>query len=278
MVVKCAKCGKKYKIDSSKITEKGVKVTCPNCENVFVVRKKAEGEEKEDFTPCYKCGEPATLDLDTDQPICDRCKTKEQETAARFVPMSDDDNIGSPMDREIDLKDGNDISFGDLSEGDFAPDAYSSQVLAGEKEPAGNSIAVEETLPEKKNEVESFVESPHETAAAIPTEPEAESDDDFFDDVTAAPPQPPSVEPAPPPPPANKEIPQKETVEPANKPSPPPVTKPLAKPPSDSVPTPPDIVEESELPEKSSPVPLIITTVLLGAIIFYLLFYVFKIF
>lgn len=59
MIVQCPKCEKKYKIDSSKVTEAGAKITCSNCGHVFIVRQKAK-EEKEDFLPYRNSGKPAT--------------------------------------------------------------------------------------------------------------------------------------------------------------------------------------------------------------------------
>ena len=37
MIVTCESCGTKYKLDDSKITGRGAKITCPRCRNLFVV-------------------------------------------------------------------------------------------------------------------------------------------------------------------------------------------------------------------------------------------------
>ncbi len=133
MIVRCSKCEKKYKIDSEKVTEKGVKFTCQNCGNVMVVRKKAEDQEADaEFTPCRVCGNPATIGLDADQPICSHCDEIEQGKSARFVDMSMAPEDEPSGEREIDLSASDDVSFDSLSEGDFSNQAYSTGSLPGE--------------------------------------------------------------------------------------------------------------------------------------------------
>jgi len=134
MVVQCPKCEKKYKIDSSKVTSKGAKITCSFCGHVFIVRKKAKAQKK-DFVPCIYCGEPATIDLDTDKPICKRCKTLEEKTA-RFQPMNADKNAGSMqeefaagMARILYLED-DDVSVDDFFDKVFYRETYSAFLLS----------------------------------------------------------------------------------------------------------------------------------------------------
>lgn len=133
MIVQCSKCGKKYKIDPAKVTEKGVKFSCQSCGNVMVIKKRAEDKPKEDSTPCSICGQPATQALDTPNPLCDRCLEIEQEKASRFQEFTRDEGTPPPhLRREIELDSSQDVSFENLSGGDFAPPAYSTEVLPGE--------------------------------------------------------------------------------------------------------------------------------------------------
>jgi predicted Zn finger-like uncharacterized protein len=37
MIVSCERCGARYKLDDSKVTERGAKITCPRCRHIFVV-------------------------------------------------------------------------------------------------------------------------------------------------------------------------------------------------------------------------------------------------
>jgi len=178
MVVKCPKCKKKYKVDPDKVTEKGAKITCPNCTNVFIVRKKAEGETKEDYTPCSVCGQPATQGLDTDHPLCDECAAKEAEKSARFMPMADEEEGPGPGQREIDLSGASDFSFDELSGKDHAPQAYSTDVLPHERS--------SETDVEESGGIEAEI-------------PSAKEPKDFFEGTdTGRPESPPSLPKSPP--------------------------------------------------------------------------------
>lgn len=127
MVVQCPKCEKKYKIDFSKVTKKGAKITCSNCGLAFIVRKKPK-EEKEDFVPHGNYGEPSTVDLDTDKPICERGKIPEEEKAARFQPIIEDKEAGLYLARVLDLVSDGGVSFDDLSGEDFHQEEFLANV------------------------------------------------------------------------------------------------------------------------------------------------------
>jgi len=45
MIVECESCHAKFKLDDSRITEKGIKVRCSKCKHVFTVRKPPVEEE-----------------------------------------------------------------------------------------------------------------------------------------------------------------------------------------------------------------------------------------
>ncbi len=49
MIVKCDKCGAKFQLADGKVSEKGAKVRCSKCKNVFVVKK--EQEEPDSYRP-----------------------------------------------------------------------------------------------------------------------------------------------------------------------------------------------------------------------------------
>ncbi len=49
MIIQCEKCQTKFRLDDSRVTDKGVKVRCTKCKNVFTVRK--EEPEAESFDP-----------------------------------------------------------------------------------------------------------------------------------------------------------------------------------------------------------------------------------
>jgi predicted Zn finger-like uncharacterized protein len=119
MVVQCPKCNKEYKIDSSKVTEKGVRAICSNCAQVLIIRKDAR-EEKEDFVQCSNCSEPATVHQDTDKLICERCKTLQEEKAARFMAMIEGKEALSRLACALSLLSDGGQSFMDLFGGDLS--------------------------------------------------------------------------------------------------------------------------------------------------------------
>ena len=44
MIVTCDHCGARYKLDESRISGRGAKITCPRCKHVFVVYREQEAE------------------------------------------------------------------------------------------------------------------------------------------------------------------------------------------------------------------------------------------
>lgn len=45
MIIQCAQCSSKFRLDDAKVTEAGIKVRCSKCKHIFVVKKEAAGEE-----------------------------------------------------------------------------------------------------------------------------------------------------------------------------------------------------------------------------------------
>lgn len=75
MIIKCEKCQTKFRLDDSKVTDKGVKVRCTKCKQVFTVYKQASEElttaEQTDtlttgFIPPLTPPEPPTTSEDVD--------------------------------------------------------------------------------------------------------------------------------------------------------------------------------------------------------------------
>ncbi len=62
MIVQCDECKTKFRLDDSKVPEKGVKVRCSKCKNVFIVRREEAPPAESDaaFTgPAAGAEEPA---------------------------------------------------------------------------------------------------------------------------------------------------------------------------------------------------------------------------
>lgn len=109
MVIQCPQCNKKYNIEGSKITEQGVKVTCPACQHQFIVRKKQEEKpedkkkKKEDKKAepqkpkgpaCAVCGEPSThiFKGPPPRPLCEHHYQVELEKDSRFFDEQTDES------------------------------------------------------------------------------------------------------------------------------------------------------------------------------------------
>lgn len=51
MIIQCEQCQAKFKLDDSKVTDKGVKVRCAKCKHVFSVTREKPPTEQQDFAP-----------------------------------------------------------------------------------------------------------------------------------------------------------------------------------------------------------------------------------
>ncbi len=98
MVIQCPKCKKQYNVDGEKITESGVKITCPACRHQFIVKKKQEEAPEEDkkpkSPPCAVCGQPSTHVFvgPPPRPLCEYHYTVEKEKQSRFFESKADAN------------------------------------------------------------------------------------------------------------------------------------------------------------------------------------------
>ena len=45
MIIQCEKCRTRFRLDDSRVTDKGVKVRCTKCKYVFTVHREESGEE-----------------------------------------------------------------------------------------------------------------------------------------------------------------------------------------------------------------------------------------
>lgn len=60
MIVSCEACQSRYKLDDSKVSGKGAKITCPKCKHVFIVRPPEPAAE--DATMAFPRGAPLSAD------------------------------------------------------------------------------------------------------------------------------------------------------------------------------------------------------------------------
>ncbi len=122
MILQCPKCKKQYNVPEERLTEKGVKITCPACKHQFIVRKRAdEGgakkkDKKKDVTappkspektkpsrktpPCAVCGEPSThvFQGPPPRPLCQYHYQIEKEKDSRFFEEEPQIDDGQPQE------------------------------------------------------------------------------------------------------------------------------------------------------------------------------------
>ena len=124
MRLQCPKCRAVYKIDGSKIPEKGVQARCPKCQSRFVLRKKSKTqndikrqkekpENKKKQVPkkqkknCDRCEREIGIYEITHyhdfRVICDDCHKKLKSFSKGLLDMTDDETARkSPLDFSLD--------------------------------------------------------------------------------------------------------------------------------------------------------------------------------
>ncbi|MFO8056364.1 MAG: zinc-ribbon domain-containing protein [bacterium] len=104
MRLQCPKCKKEYNVPDERITDRGVKITCPACKHQFIVKRRHEQEQEKKKAetppprkpastrppkktpPCAVCGEPSThvFQGPPPRPLCEHHFQIEKEKDSRF--------------------------------------------------------------------------------------------------------------------------------------------------------------------------------------------------
>ncbi|MBC7961804.1 MAG: zinc-ribbon domain-containing protein [Steroidobacteraceae bacterium] len=72
MIIQCEQCQTRFRLDDSKVTDKGVKVRCAKCRHVFAVRKEQPQTEVSDFSPSLEQTAVAARQTDSgENPVSD---------------------------------------------------------------------------------------------------------------------------------------------------------------------------------------------------------------
>ncbi len=214
MIIQCEQCRTKFKLDDSKVPDKGVKVRCAKCKSVFSVTRElqatAAGSSFESMLETSVASEPEAAELQAEYAV------PEDSTSIEF---SDDTSVvESVTPEELDEDDQEDSTLFEVSEDskpDFAPTVDNDEiefltsdptvtedlfpsVPAVEPEPEGDldfgSFAFneeDETLPPTPTESFDFGEAPK---SPPPSEDDGFggldfSDDDMFGTVATTPPE-----------------------------------------------------------------------------------------
>lgn len=231
MVVQCPTCQSKFRIADDKVTEKGVRVRCTSCRNVFQVRRPgAAGAEGP--------GPGQTMDLSslaaapvgrstsqkkgaTSRPTTDKVAAA-RAPASRPAPARSANGAAARLDAD-DL-----FGMAELT-GDAPPPPPPPPARAAKSAPAKAAASFDDLDLELDDGPRAPPPPPaledDEPAPAAKTNGTAVVDDDPFDDLSLA--EPPAKKPEPPPPPPRREKPPTGPVRVAA--APPPVEVPFAK-------------------------------------------------
>lgn len=113
MIIQCEQCQTKFRLDDSRVTDKGVKVRCAKCKHVFTVRAQPETESQADFG--------ALLDQDASF-------GPEERHSGAFEPQQEgasqesQSDFGALLDRSVSFeqREGSSAPFGTQTEGPAA--------------------------------------------------------------------------------------------------------------------------------------------------------------
>jgi predicted Zn finger-like uncharacterized protein len=172
MIVECEKCGGKFKLDDSKITEKGIKVRCSKCKHVFTVKK---AQAVPDFSPespasaddpfqDFSFSDDIDLGGEPEPPPKEQVESSEREPAPPPSPgkgfsMADDDEAPSaapqseppPAAPASEAPSPDDFSDFDFDEESFDADAPSAPAPPeGDKE--WGDVSLSDEMPQMPDE------------------------------------------------------------------------------------------------------------------------------
>lgn len=129
MIIQCEQCRTKFKLDDSRVSERGVKVRCAKCRHVFTVRKpetdapQAVVAAPEAAAPLAAPTAPTSWGDETVMMSAVAATAPEQQAVEPSVDFSFDDHAASPPPPPAEpVADNNEFSFGELEFGEPAAD------------------------------------------------------------------------------------------------------------------------------------------------------------
>lgn len=165
MIIQCEQCNTKFKLDDSKVTDKGVKVRCAKCKHVFTVRKTESTEEPVtpfgDMLESSMLGEPAPDRAEEESPLENTNADFDassfdfsvpEETNVASVPATDngnDFNLSSLDGGEAFSTDapGDDVDFDAFDFGDAAGSEDETVVAASVADFGDKTVIQQKTAP-----------------------------------------------------------------------------------------------------------------------------------
>lgn len=147
MIIQCEQCQTRFRLDDSKVTEKGVKVRCAKCKHVFTVRKEVPEPETFDSAAASAAQEPSAPfacsdDESTEHSVgsTDTLGAALSGTAAsmatqdQFSFSPEPEEQGFALEQDQKPAPQGDVSFGDFDFGDSDAAAESSVAQASPTE------------------------------------------------------------------------------------------------------------------------------------------------
>ncbi len=198
MIIQCEKCQTRFRLEDSRVTDKGVKVRCTKCKNVFTVHK--EESEIDSFEPEGPLAGFSFSDGQAEEPVV---PPENQHYASKYVPDAPFDadafEDGATHSEPVDFS-SFETSTDDASAISFESDAFHGNVSENtpvtSEEPAGKGDVVDfssfdfndsESEPESNlrttESVDSFGDRTIEPAFATPPKQESPQGLDFSDDA-----------------------------------------------------------------------------------------------
>jgi predicted Zn finger-like uncharacterized protein len=135
MIVQCSECSAKFKLDDSKVTEKGVRVRCSKCKAVFMVKKESPQEEDLDSLLSGLGGEEGTAKAALAPP-----PVPDESPAPGEFSFSGDAAVPSMQSGEEAPSFGSETAEPGFKDFDFGEDALSASPSVASEPPAGDDF------------------------------------------------------------------------------------------------------------------------------------------
>jgi predicted Zn finger-like uncharacterized protein len=174
MIIQCAQCSSKFRLDDSKVTAAGIKVRCSKCRHIFVIKKEAPAEEP-DFDSILQ-GLDATEGRGASAAAVAASQEPTQESEPAWAPQQAQAPSFAPADSDAEEAADNLAVSSGIPSGPAATDEdfsfdFGGEPTAGSENQAGQSTASEpEVFDFGGFEEESVTEE-----QSRPAEPEAAS-------------------------------------------------------------------------------------------------------
>ncbi|MDD2272321.1 MAG: DUF3426 domain-containing protein [Desulfuromonadaceae bacterium] len=202
MIIQCEKCQTRFRLDDSRVTDKGVKVRCTKCKHVFRVHK--EGADVEPFAQGTALSGFAPLDSQGDVPAAAPDDQQDVAGDATFVSAGFDGYEDSSADSADDFSlngtetfDASTITFESDDFDAMAPKSAGPAAIGGGVDFSnfdfGEAISEPDSTPLSTVSAADFIDNDSEYVAVAPRKEALQgldfSDDDMFGAVVEAAPE-----------------------------------------------------------------------------------------